>query len=115
MLACYFCHAVCTKDGMGVWVGQDGTTHCDGSPTGFHHPEGTPMGAEGTEDPLDLTRANLPDNTVMFVIALNHGTYYSTMSQVVPGGMHKIEAAAMLHQIANGWEREAVEEIAQQN
>lgn len=113
---CSFCNAPVTVDVQGVWVDHEAKTSCSMSPTGFHHPEGTQAVAESTEAPLDIATLNMPPDTVMFVIARWHGTYYSSISRLLPTGpMHKLEAAAMLHQIAAGWENEVTQGIAQAN
>lgn len=101
---------------MGVWMTPDLQSSCGMSPTGFHHPAGAQPIAEGTEPLVDVAAINFPPETMMYVIALPHGSYYTSVSYLDPEGpMGKIEAAAMLHQIAFGWERQARQEIAQTN
>jgi hypothetical protein len=101
---------------MGVWLDLYEQSACSMSPTGFHHPAGAQPIAEAAEVLPNIAAIKMPPEAVMYVVALTTGSYYTSVSYLEPEGpMSKIEAAAMLHQIARGWENQAAQEIAQAN
>jgi hypothetical protein len=113
---CVYCNVPVVVDDMGVWQDPGLRVACTLSPTGFHHPEGAQAVAEATGEPLNVAAINMPPGTMMYVIALTTGSYYTSISFLDPEGpMGKVEAAAMLHQIAAGWENDAALDIAQTN
>jgi hypothetical protein len=117
MVNCHFCHMSLARSPDGQWVDRTSSTLCD-NPTHMHHPTGesAEKAAEAamTTD-LGLAQMVLPADTVMFVIAIASGEFYSTVSQLVPNGLPKEHAIRMLRSIAEGWEQDLINEIAQSN